>query len=67
MATLEKTDAVEFATQFYNEQQDQIKQNYIESLAVRLMKSIEQGERDIEDGNMLTMEDFKKQLYAIEL
>lgn len=67
MATLQKTDAVEFATQYYNEQEPQMKKDFIESLSTRLYQSILQGEQDIKNGNTLTMDELEAKIKSLKL
>ena len=68
MATTAKLkEATAFATQLYDDQKDQIKRTYIETLATRLVQSIEQGEQDIKDGKVMTMADFEAQINAIKI
>jgi len=57
----------EFATKVYEQQEPEMKKEFIDSLADRLQVSIEKGEQDIKDGNMLTLEEFQERINNIKL
>ena len=53
MATIQKSDITPFAEKVFDENQEQIKQNYVDSLSARLLKSIKDGEQYIKTGEPL--------------
>ena len=65
--TTVKPEITQFATQMYEEQQQYIRQNYIDSLAHRIQESLDQSEGEIERGEFMDMSTFKERLYAIDL
>jgi len=54
-------DFTQFATEVYEQQEPEMRKDFIASLAQRLHRSIEQGEQDIKDGNVIDLDTmFKK-------